>query len=58
MIDYEPDGATKIRVYLDGRRAGTIKKSVAGWQYFSMGKKFGGSCYKKLDDCKKSIEAP
>lgn len=58
MIEYlytegKPDADVKVR--LDGKVVGTIKKEIDGWRYYPKGQKVGGDLFKSLSLCQKSL---
>jgi hypothetical protein len=56
LITYSTDIASKIAVYLDGRRVGIITKKWDGWHYQPKGTKLFGKAFPTLTDCKRSLE--
>ena len=57
MISYKTAGLD-VRVYLDGRHVGTIKRGDGeGWRYFPKGSKVGGEPNHSLTEIKRSLEA-
>lgn len=57
MITYKEIENANIAVYLDKKRAGTIKKVAGGFQYFPKGGKNGGDVLLTLQAVKASLEA-
>lgn len=45
-----------IRVYLDGKVAGSIRIEAGLYCYFPKTSKTGGDYFKSLEECKKSLE--
>jgi hypothetical protein len=54
MIEYIEN--TTIKVKLDGKICGNIKKSSKGYQYFPKGSKIGGKIYSNLTEIKNILE--
>lgn len=55
VIRYSPVGLD-IRVYMGGRRVGTIMRSPEGWRYFPKGSKVSGEPHHSLEFVKHSLE--
>lgn len=51
MLEYEEI----IRVRINNKLIGEIKKVETGWQYFPKGKKEGGEIFKDVRECKRSL---
>lgn len=45
-----------IKVKLDGKHTGTIKRTLRGWEYFPKGKRTGGKPFISLALCQQSLE--
>lgn len=60
MITYETARPRIVRVKLDGKWVGTIRRDRGGardgWRYFPKGKKTGGDSFPTLIECKRSLE--
>jgi hypothetical protein len=61
MITFKRGIKITEKVYLDGKYVGIIKQSIntkreCGWSYFPKKSKVGGKLFKKLNDCKNSLE--
>jgi hypothetical protein len=57
MITYktQPDGS--VRVYLDGKLTGTIRRRGNSWSYRPRGTSEDGDEFPALADCKRSLES-
>lgn len=58
MIECKTESSTKTKVYLDGKRVGTIKRTDEGYTYYPKGQKTGGETFPTLSKCIKSLEMP
>jgi hypothetical protein len=57
MITYKPQSDGSIRVLVDGKVAGTIRRiGTLGWQYKPRGTSYGGEYFQTLESCKRSLE--
>lgn len=57
MITYKPQPDGGIRVLLDGKLVGTIRRfGVLGWQYRPRGNAESGDYFATLEQCKRSLE--
>ena len=57
MITYKTNPEGDIKVYLDGKRAGTIMRVEEGYQYItSTSPKYKGEVFNSLETCKISLE--
>ena len=58
MIQYlytEGRRDANVKVRLDGKIIGEIKREDGGWRYYPSGKKTGGELFTTLQQCQKSL---
>ena len=56
MITYKKQSWTVIKVFLDGKRVGSIRSVLGGWQYFPYRSDVGGEVFETISEVKNSIE--
>jgi hypothetical protein len=56
MITYKSQSDGSIRVFLEGRLVGTLRRFTQGWQYRPRGST-PGEFFSTLDACKQSLES-
>lgn len=54
-ITYSENPGVEVKVYLNGRRIGTIKTAPNGWRYYPKGSKTSGEIFATVRAVKQSI---